>query len=101
MSLAKMVNPGDMVFRYRGEAEGRKGLAAVLDQQRLELQDSCRDLPDKIMGMIWHIITVGIDEGIPLPTLVQETTVEGFVRKREDDARELRTMYERISEYFY
>ena len=51
--------------------------------------------------MIWHIITIGVDEEIPLPTLVQETMVEGFVRKREDDARELHMIYERISKYFY
>jgi hypothetical protein len=75
MSLAKIVNPGDKLFRYRGEVEGRKKLAAVLDRQRLELQDSCRVLPDKIMGMIWHIVTIGVDEEISLATLVQETTV--------------------------
>ncbi len=34
-------------------------------------------------------------------TLVQETTVEGFIRRREDDARELHLMYERIKEHFY
>jgi hypothetical protein len=53
------------------------------------------------MGMIWHIVTLGVDEEISLATLVQETTVEGFIRKQEDDAHELHMIYERINKYFY
>jgi len=100
MSLAKIVNPGDQLFRYQGEAAGREGLAAVLDRFRIDLEDSCRALPPKIMGMIWHIGTISADEVAQLYTFVQETTVHGFIRRSQNDDRELKILYERIREFF-
>jgi hypothetical protein len=96
VSLTKVVNSGDKLFVYRGESAGRAGLSAALDRGRKPLADSCRALSDHIMGMIWHLVTPAVDEEIPLALMVQETTIEGFIRKTPDDDRELRIMFERI-----
>ena len=101
ISLAKIVNPGDKLFRYQGEAAGRKGLADVLDRYRTDLDDSLRALPPKIMGMIFHIGTIAADEEVQLYTFFQETTVNGFIRKSQNDDRELKVLYERIRKFFY
>ena len=53
------------------------------------------------MGMIWHLGTIAVDEETHLATFVQETTVNGFIRRSEEDDRELRMMYERIRRFFY
>jgi hypothetical protein len=81
LSVAKIVNPGDRLFVYRGEAAGRAGLSAVLDSNRNALEDTWRALPDKIMGMIWHLVTIAVDEETHLGIVAQETTVNGFLRR--------------------
>jgi hypothetical protein len=101
VSLTKIANPGDQLFVYQGEATGRSELGAILDGYRRDLEDSCRALPDKIMGMIWHIGTIAVDEQTHLATVVQDTTVHGFIRKSQRDDRELRIMYDRIREFYH
>jgi hypothetical protein len=101
LSLSKVVNAGDKLLVYRGEAEGREALRAAVDRGREPLADSCHALSDQVMGMIWHIVTPAVDETIPLALVAQETAIEGFIRKGPDDDRELRILYERVRPHFY
>jgi hypothetical protein len=101
VSVTKIVNAGDKLLVYRGEAAGREALRAALNSGREPLADSCLALSDHIMGMIWHMVTPAVDEDIPLALVGQETTIEGFIRKSADDDRELRVLFERIRPHFY
>jgi len=101
VSLTRIVNAGDKLLVYRGEAEGREALRTALNSGREPLADSCRALSDHIMGMIWHMVTPAVDEDIPLALVGQETTIEGFIRRSPDDDRELRVLFERIRPHFY
>jgi hypothetical protein len=62
ISMSKVMNRGDQLFVYSGERQGRNDLA-----DRLEAMSDCSEevwktLGDGIVGIIFHIITAGVDE---------------------------------------
>jgi len=75
LSVTKLMNPGDLLFRYSGDASGKEALAAEIERHRERLADSWTDrLHGKITGMIWHVITPAVDESVPIPTVAQNMT---------------------------
>ncbi len=71
MSLTKLLNPGDQLLVYRGEERGKEHLSRALEVAAESVRESWERLPSEIVGLFWHAIMPGLDEGIPLYVVAQ------------------------------
>jgi len=76
LSLMKLLNPGDHLFGYRGEAQGKAALSRDLEMASKAMRSTWGGLPREIAGLLWHTITPAVDESIPLYTIGQYMNVQ-------------------------
>jgi hypothetical protein len=75
VSFSKIMNAGDRLFVFSGEAEGRHGLRAALGAAaELTMQALERELRAKkhIVGVLFHVITPAVDRAADLYFVAQE-----------------------------
>jgi hypothetical protein len=100
LSLTKLVNPGDRILRYTREEEGRKFLGDSLEELQQKFASTVKVLPQKIIGLIWHVITPGVDESANMFIVAQHTLVNGINRTSMNDDAPLVKVYERLEKVF-
>jgi len=101
LSLSRLLNPGNEIFVYGAEMRARRDLADRLQSTADQLLSKWSGPGRKIIGMICHVITPAIDEGVGLWMMVQQTNVHGFAGRGTFDDKAFRSVYGALETIWY
>jgi hypothetical protein len=90
ISVSKVLNPGDRLFVYSNEMQGRSRLQDELRQVADDTEKVWKKLGKKIVGILFHIITPAHDRAADRLVLADQTTAHPIAREGSLDYRAFR-----------
>jgi hypothetical protein len=76
LSITRLINPGNLVFKHENEALGKQGLAEAMDRLARAMTITWPHPPPETIGLLWHVITPGFDRSRALLVMVQQMNVQ-------------------------
>jgi hypothetical protein len=92
ISVSKVLNPGDRLFVYSNEMQGRSRLQDELRQVADDTEKVWKKLGKKIVGILFHIITPAHDQAADRLVLADQTTGHPIAREGSLDYRAFRNL---------
>jgi hypothetical protein len=101
LSLSRLLNPGDQIFRYQSEADARKALADQLETETYELLSAWGGPGKDIIGILCHVITPGVDDSARLWMMIQQMIIHPFAPPGSPDEELFRLINDALAENRY
>lgn len=93
ISLSKVMNAGDRLYKFDREAEGRVGLADALTREAQSFRRTEEKLfGSKIVGMVYHVITPALNREFEMYYVVQQLEAHPLASHGSADYRAFRAL---------
>ncbi len=101
LSVSRLINTGNRVLFFKGEANGRKALKRRLFVATTSIKQSWAKSDASVQGIIFHAITPAFDKETRLLVMQQLTHGYGLVSKGSSDSGHLRSLFDRLREIWH
>jgi hypothetical protein len=90
LSLSKALNRGETLFAYDDEAQARRALDQHLLKASESFRESWEQLPNDIIGVLFHVITPAVDRVANMYVSAQHMNIHPLARDGSLDYRVFR-----------